>query len=360
MNTQAQAHYKSSGTMSEISDNSVQLVVTSPPYPMIEMWDDQFSAQNPEIRRALDSKEGMNAFDLMHEHLRRTWEECFRVLQEGGIACINVGDATRKIGDDFQLFPNHTRITKDMVELGFTQLPGIIWRKPTNSAAKFMGSGMLGLNAYVTLEHEHILIFRKGSKRRATGHEAEARRESAYFWEERNQWFSDVWTDLKGTRQSMNGEYQKLRERSGAFPLELPLRLIEMYSVYEDTVLDPFWGTGTTSVAAAISGRNSIGYEIEKEFGKVFDNRIEKAPTLSKKRNTERLDDHVRFVEERKADGKELKYENEFYGFGVTAKQEKNIKLYDVSTVSQSGNATTFEYEPHLRQKAIFSGATTD
>lgn len=357
MQTKTKIHYSDSNSMKEVRDESVQLVLTSPPYPMIEMWDDQFGEQDEKISAALNQEDGQTAFDLMHEELRKTWKECYRVLQDGGIACINIGDATRKIGGDFQLFPNHTRITRDFVDLGFAQLPGILWRKPTNSAAKFMGSGMIGLNAYVTLEHEHILVFRKGSKRRATGEEADRRRESAYFWEERNDWFSDVWTDLKGVRQSMGGEYEELRERSGAFPLELPLRLIEMYSVYEDTVLDPFWGTGTTSVAAAISGRNSIGYEIERQFGKVYEKRITDAPTLSQRRNSERLKDHVRFVEKRKTNGKSLKYENDFYGFGVTAKQEKDIKLYDVSSVEKSDPVTSFEYDPHLIQREIFSGA---
>jgi DNA modification methylase len=356
MQTKTEVHYSDSNDMQEVRDESVQLVVTSPPYPMIEMWDEQFGGQNEKIAKALNREDGQEAFDLMHQELRKTWKECYRVLQEGGIACINVGDATRKVGGDFQLFPNHTRITKDLVDLGFTQLPGVLWRKPTNSAAKFMGSGMLGLNAYITLEHEHILVFRKGSKRRATGEEADLRRESAYFWEERNNWFSDVWTDLKGVRQSMNGEYKELRERSAAFPLELPLRLIEMYSVYEDTVLDPFWGTGTTSVASAISGRNSIGYEIEGQFGKVYEKRINNTPTLSQKRNSKRLEDHVRFIEERKSNGKSLKYENDFYGFGVTSKQEKGIKLYDVNSVEKSKSVTSFEYEPHLIQRQMFSG----
>lgn len=360
MQTETKVHYSDSSDMKKVQDESVQLVVTSPPYPMIDMWDDQFGEQNSGISVALDREDGQEAFDLMHRELRKTWEECHRVLQEGGIACINIGDATRKIGGDFQLFPNHTRITRDFVDLGFAQLPGILWRKPTNSAAKFMGAGMLGLNAYVTLEHEHILVFRKGGKRKATGDEADRRRESAYFWEERNSWFSDVWTDLKGVRQSMNGKYKELRERSGAFPLELPLRLIEMYSVYEDTVFDPFWGTGTTSVAAAISGRNSVGYEIERQFGKVYEKRISKAPTLSQRRNSDRLESHVRFVEKRKSNGKTLNYKNNFYGFGVTAKQEKDIKLYDVSSVEKSGAVISFDYEPHLMQTSIFAGASSD
>jgi DNA modification methylase len=294
----------------------------------------------------------------MHDYLDGIWEECSRILTDGGIACINIGDATRKIGGDFQLFPNHARITSSLTDLGLRQLPGILWRKPTNSAAKFMGSGMLGLNAYVTLEHEHILVFRKGSNRSTSGKETDHRRESAYFWEERNDWFSDIWMDLKGTRQSMPEKYEEARERSGAFPLELPLRLIEMFSVYGDTVLDPFAGTGTTQLAAAMTARSSIGYEIVQDFQAVYEERMQSAEQLSRSRNQRRLEDHVQFVEERKKKGKAPKHTNEFYNFGVTSAQEKRIKLYDVAEMANDNGTTyRFAYEPHLIQTNMFAGA---
>jgi DNA modification methylase len=356
MDTTTSVHLKDASSMDEVPDESVQLIVTSPPYPMIEMWDDQFRRHDPVIGDALDSSDGQEAFDRMHQQLREVWQECARVLQAGGIACVNVGDATRKIGGDFQLFPNHVHITHDLLDLGLTQLPGILWRKPTNSAAKFMGSGMLGLNAYVTLEHEHILVFRKGGTRTTSGDETDARRESAYFWEERNRWFSDVWTDLKGVRQGIDPEHQELRTRSGAFPLELPLRLIEMYSVYGDTVLDPFWGTGTTSLAAAMTRRNSIGYEIEEAFYPVFEERLEDAPALSSERNAERLESHQRFLEERRGNGKSIKHENDYYGVGVISAQERDLKLYDLKSVQSSGRSFHFTYEPHLIQKNLFAG----
>jgi len=356
--TSTHIHFENASTMAAVDDASVQLIVTSPPYPMIEMWDEQFRSQDPGIGDALDVDDGQEAFDRMHHQLGHVWKECARVLQPGGIACINVGDATRKIGGDFQLFPNHVRITQDLLDLGLSQLPGILWRKPTNSAAKFMGSGMLGLNAYVTLEHEHILIFRKGGTRTTSGGETDARRESAYFWEERNQWFSDVWTDLKGVRQDVDLEHQELRKRSGAFPLELPLRLIEMYSVYGDRVLDPFWGTGTTSLAAAMTRRNSIGYEIAEAFYPVFEDRLEQARSLSSKRNAERLERHRRFIEERREAGTSPGHENEFYGFEVISAQERNIKLYDITSIQTNGHSFQFGYAPHRIRKRSTQSTT--
>ena len=109
-----------------------------------------------------------------------------------------------------------------------------------------MGSGMLPAGAYVTLEHEHILVLRKGNKRNFKTPEEKLRRQkSAFFWEERNLWFSDLWEDLKGTKQ--NNIDKNIRERSGAYPFELAYRLINMLSLREDKVLDPFLGTGTTT-----------------------------------------------------------------------------------------------------------------
>src|SRR4029079_11532235 len=118
--------------------------------------------------------------------------------------CIDVGDATRTVGGRFRCYPNAARITSTVMRLAFDPLPAIVWRKPTNAPNKFMGSGMLPPGAYVTYEHEHVLIFRKGSKRAfASAAEKAARHRSAYFWEERNVWFSDVWTDLVGARQEL-------------------------------------------------------------------------------------------------------------------------------------------------------------
>ena len=118
--------------LSAISDNSIDLVITSPPYPMIEMWDDVFSSQDPRISQAIMDENGGLAFELMHEILDRTWSEVFRTLKEGGMACINIGDATRKVGNEFRLYPNYPRIVTECLRNGFTVLPGILWREQTN------------------------------------------------------------------------------------------------------------------------------------------------------------------------------------------------------------------------------------
>ena len=208
--------------LSAISDNSIDLVITSPPYPMIEMWDDVFSSQDPRISQAIMDENGGLAFELMHEILDRTWSEVFRTLKEGGMACINIGDATRKVGNEFRMYPNYPRIVTECLRNGFTILPGILWRKQTNSPNKFMGSGMLPAGAYVTLEHEHILILRKGGVRPfRTVEEKSSRRESAFFWEERNLWFSDLW-NMKGEKQATNGhEARKELERNQGDRLDM-------------------------------------------------------------------------------------------------------------------------------------------
>ena len=216
--------------MNAVADESVALVVTSPPYPMIAMWDEMFAGLSAAVRYALAQGDGPAAFAAMHQVLDPVWAECWRVLRPGGFACINIGDATRTVDDHFRLYSNHSRILTAMEALGFSTLPDVLWRKPTNAPNKFMGSGMLPAGAYVTYEHEYILIFRKGNKRTFTRKaDKERRRRSAFFWEERNRWFSDVWMDLRGTGQALADP--ESRTRSAAFPLELAHRLVQMFSL---------------------------------------------------------------------------------------------------------------------------------
>ena len=264
--TRHEIHFTDSRRMSAVGDDTIDLVVTSPPYPMVEMWDEQFAAADPSVGAALSEQAGARTFELMHSALDEVWSECHRILRPGGLACINIGDATRKIGGEFRLFSNHSRVLQKVAGLGFSILPDILWRKPTNAPNKFLGSGMLPAGAYVTYEHEYVLILRKGGPRRFSPADKARRRRSAFFWEERNAWFSDVWVDLVGARQLLgNAEVDGLeaRARSAAFPFELAYRLIQMHSLIGDTVLDPFLGTGTTTAAAIASGRASIGFEIE-------------------------------------------------------------------------------------------------
>ncbi len=319
--------------LAELADDAVELVVTSPPYPMVEMWDEVFGDLDCDVRIALESGNGKRAFELMHAQLELVWAELSRVLVDGGIACINIGDATRSVGGSFRVYQNHARIIEAFEQHGFVPLPEILWRKPVNSGTKFMGSGMVPPNAYVTLEHEYILVFRNGTDSRQLEPGADHRYEAAYFWEERNQWFSDLWTDVRGEQQTLDTE--ELRERSGAFPFEIPYRLINMYSVYGDTVLDPFWGTGTTSLAALVAGRNSLGYELEPSFVDVFRDRIESVTDLSKSVGRQRLSDHRTFVEQRRESGDGFTYESEPYGFPVMTTQEESLQLYAVEELAE-------------------------
>lgn len=320
--------------------DSVDLVVTSPPYPMIEMWDDVFAALDSDIGEALDAGEGERAFEAMHDVLDTVWAQLERVLVEGGIAAINVGDATRTL-DRFRQYPNASEITRRMADHGFDPLPDIVWRKPANSAAKFMGSGMVPPNAYPTLEHESILLFRNGSRRSFPPRD-ETRYESAYFWEERNRWFSDLW-EMTGTAQDLDAG---LRERSGAFPVEVPLRLIRMFSVYGDTVLDPFWGTGTTTLAAMLAGRASVGYERDADLRAAFDNRIEDLPERSHERATRRLERHREWVTDRQESGDDLGYENDHYDTPVRTKQERSLRLYAVESVAETAEGYSVTHAP--------------
>jgi DNA modification methylase len=333
--------YSDSRNMKEMADESVDLVVTSPPYPMIEMWDKIFTEQNGKIGNALEKNDGPAAFELMHKELDKVWDELFRVLKKGSIACINMGDATRTIAGRFALYTNHSRILTYMQKIGFSALPAILWRKQTNAPNKFMGSGMMPPGAYVTLEHEYILILRKGNKREfKTNNEKDVRRESSFFWEERNNWFSDVWMDLKGAQQSLLDA--DTRKRSAAFPFELPYRLISMFSVKGDTVLDPFSGVGTTMYAAMATGRYSVNYEIDQSLNDCVISRLSDIVDFSNKRIVERLENHLEFTKERFKKKGKFKHRNKHYLFPVITGQETNLLINELKSVKQN-NDNTFE-----------------
>lgn len=229
--------------------------------------------------------------------------------------------------------------------VGFDPLPVILWRKQTNAPNKFMGSGMLPAGAYVTLEHEYILIFRKGSKREfKKSDEKLERMRSALFWEERNVWFSDLW-DFKGIKQQI--ENAESRERSAAYPFELAYRLINMYSLYGDTVLDPFTGTGTTALAAISSGRNSIGIEIDPAFKEIIGKRIQSFIPNATDPITDRISSHLQFVKEYTNNKETPKHVNVIHGFPVITRQETELQLYSIAGVSQDETgSTTIDYEP--------------
>jgi modification methylase len=234
--------------MRELAGDSIHLVVTSPPYPMVSIWDRFFQ------------EEAANTYDEMHSYLKKIWMEVKRVLVSGGIACVNIGDATRTKDGMFHLYPNHSRVIEAFESLGLVTLPYILWKKPTTKPrykgkGAFLGSGFLPPNAYVTLDMEYILIFRKGGLR-AFEPKDPKRYRSKFTKKERDEWFSQVWT-VPGVRQT----HGDLERRIAAFPEEIPRRLIRMFSIEGDLVLDPFLGSGTTLKSAMDLNRRFIGYE---------------------------------------------------------------------------------------------------
>jgi DNA modification methylase len=318
-------------SLAHLKDESIDLVVTSPPYPMIRMWDGLFSSMSIDAKKAMAMGDGNAAFEAMHLELDKVWRELKRVLRPGAFACINIGDATRTISERFQLYSNHSRIISSFRALKTDSLPVILWRKQTNAPNKFMGSGMLPAGAYVTLEHEYILVFRKGPKREFTSRaDKAARMESAFFWEERNCWFSDVW-DFKGTSQDL--VHGDLRSRSAAYPLELAYRCVNMFSLYGDTVLDPFMGTGTTALASIACGRNSIGVEIDRSFSSYIADQEKRFMPLANELLASRISAHKAFIASYTQSKGALKYRNENHGFPVMTRQETGIRLFRIADI---------------------------
>ncbi len=353
--TEHKIFYCNANRIKHIKDRSVHLVVTSPPYPMIEMWDSIFSEQNRDIEKALKNNKGRLAFELMHQELDLIWEELDRVLIPGGISCINIGDATRTIDKNFSLYSNHGRILQKFIDLGHHNLPNILWRKVTNAPNKFMGSGMLPVGAYVTLEHEWILIFRKGRRREFKTLEQKVnRKESSYFWEERNIWFSDLW-NFSGTKQKLNTK--KSRDRSAAYPFEVPYRLINMFSVKGEIVLDPFLGTGTTTLASMLLERNSVGIEIDVNLRDIITNRI-KNQSVNQLNDIiyERIDNHHSFVREYH---KPLKHYNRYHNVSVMTNQETEIKLNVIDKIEGKDNHFYTYYKALNKDQLIFDSSNS-
>ena len=229
-------YHKSSSNMSEINDESIHLIVTSPPYPMISKWDNHY---------------GIVDFEIQHHRLLATWIECYRVLVNGGIACINIGDATRSIDGEFQCYPNYAQMIMMLKKLQFIPLIPILWKKISNRPNAFLGSGFLPPNGYISQDCEYIAILRKGTLRKFPPKDP-IRYESAFTKEERDLWFQQIW-NIPGAKGA---------KKDSSFPEEIPYRLIRMYSVISDTVLDPFAGTGTTGIVAERIKRNYIGYTL--------------------------------------------------------------------------------------------------
>jgi len=254
--TEHHLHLGDARDLAWVKDNSVHLIVTSPPYWTLKEYE-HGAGQMGEIE---EYQEFLGELD-------KVWRECKRVLVPGGRICCVVGDVCipRKRSGRHRVIPLHSDIQVRTMGLGLDCLTPILWHKISNgmTEAKGNGSGFYGKpyqpGAVVKNDVEYILFMRKGGDYRTTSMLQKAL--SVLTKEEMQGWFRSFWTDIKGasTRDGHPAPY----------PVELAERLIRMFSFAGDTVLDPFLGTGSTSIAAIRAGRNSIGNEIEPKYLKL-------------------------------------------------------------------------------------------
>ncbi len=247
-----------------IPNESVHLVVTSPPYFNLKKYND-----HP------DQMGDISDYEAFHDELDRVWKHCFRVLVPGGRVVCNVGDvcvARRSNKGRHHVFPLHADIAVRTRRMGFDYLTPILWNKIANAKfeAKGNGAGFLGKpyepNAIIKNDVEYVLMLRKaGAYRQPTD---EQRASSRLTKEEQTGWFRPIWSDVTGVSS---------RNHPAPFPVGFAYRLVRMFSFTGDTVLDPFVGTGTTSLAALRSNRNSIGNEIDSQYFKLAVQRIQRA-----------------------------------------------------------------------------------
>lgn len=344
MTTKQKILIGNSNDLSVIKNNSIDLILTSPPYPMISMWDETFNYLNDKIDNNLINNCPYNAFELMHKELEYIYLESFKKLKDDGIFVINIGDATRNCNGSFSLFPNGSRTISFFIKNNFNLLPSIIWNKPTNSPNKFMGSGMLPVGAYNTLEYEHILIFRKNKRNFKSKDLKNKRNKSAFFWNERNIWCSNIW-NFVGEKQNNKND---ARERNGAFPIELPYRIISMWTTQEDYVLDIFGGTGTTLLASTALGRNGIIVELKKQFKKDIEKRLLSSKEKLNMRNLIRIENQKKSIIDREKKNKKINYFNKNYNVPVITKQETELKIPLIENIkieSANHNETVISVE---------------
>jgi site-specific DNA-methyltransferase (adenine-specific) len=257
MGTQHKMINGDSRCMSELPDNSVHLVITSPPYWQLK----DYGAEN---------QIGFNdSYENYINHLNLVWKECYRTLHDGCRLCINIGDqfARAVYYGRYKVIPIREEIIKFCENIGFDYMGAIIWQKVTTSNTTGggiqMGSYPYPRNGILKLDYEFILIFKKlGNSPKPTKEQKELSKLTAEEW---NTYFAGHW-NFAGARQTGH---------IAMFPEELPKRLIKMFSFVGETVLDPFAGSGTTALAARNTDRNSVGYEINPEFIPIIKDKLE-------------------------------------------------------------------------------------
>ena len=238
---------KSSDNMEELPDNSVHLMVTSPPYNVGKEYDENLTLQ--EYRQVL----------------KNVWKEVCRVLVSGGRACINIANLGRK-----PYIPLHAFIIEDMLDLGFLMRGEIIWNKASSSSpSTAWGSWLSAANPTLRDIHEYILVFSKGSFNRKVLPGKISTITKADFLE----LTKSVWT--------FPAESARKVGHPAPFPVELPYRLTQLYTFEEEVILDPFMGSGQTAIAAIRANRHFLGYDISKEYVELAEGRIKEYLSVS-------------------------------------------------------------------------------
>lgn len=242
--------------LNKIEDKSVQLIITSPPYWQLKDYG------------TMDQIGFNDSYEEYINNLNLVWQECYRVLDDGCRLCINIGDqfARSVYYGRYKVIPIRTEIIRFCETLGMDYMGAFIWQKTTtmntSGGGAVMGSFPYPRNGIIKMDYEFILIFKKlGKAKKPT---LEQKQKSAMTKEEWKEYFSSHW-NFGGAKQT---------EHIAMFPEELPKRLIKMFSFVGETVFDPFAGSGTTSLAAKNLDRNSIGYEINKEFKTIIEEKL--------------------------------------------------------------------------------------
>lgn len=254
--TNHKIYFGDSRELNKIPDKSVQLIITSPPYWQLKDY-------------GTSSQIGFNdSYEEYINNLNLVWMECERILSDGCRLCINIGDQfSRSVYyGRYKVVPIRTEIIRFCETLKMDYMGAIIWQKATTmnttGGGAVMGSFPYPRNGILKIDYEFILIFKKlGNAPKPT---LEQKQNSILTKEEWNQYFSSHW-NFSGVKQS---------EHIAMFPEELPKRLIKMFSFAGETIFDPFLGSGTTSLAAKNLGRNSIGYEINREFESIIKEKL--------------------------------------------------------------------------------------
>ena len=316
--------------MSELNDKSVHLIVTSPPYWQLKDY-------------GSDNQIGFHDdYETYINHLNLTWKECHRVLHDGCRLCINIGDqfARSVYYGRYKIIPIHTEIIKFCEIAGFDFMGSIIWQKATtmntSGGASIMGSFPYPRNGIVKLDFEYILLFKKqGMAPKPTLAQKENSKMSNEDW---NTYFNGHWY-FSGAKQD---------KHLAMFPEELPYRLIRMFSFPNETVLDPFVGSGTTSSVARKLNRNSVGYEINSDFIPIIKDRIGGNDAFSEV--------EVKVIKQNNiAESFDGQIEGLPYQFVDTLKLDKKIDVKKIQFGSKLDAESTGKREEYFSVKEVIS-----